>query len=109
MVLYFRKLNEIRIGDSYPLHNIHDILDSLGSAKYFSVFDLATSFHHIKMEPKDSHKTAFAIHHGHYEFYRMPFGLNTLGRSEEVLGGYKGVTKTYSRIHQKVCLLRTNN
>ena len=47
MVLDFRKLNEKTIGDSYHLPNINDILDSLGSAKYFSVFDLATGFHHI--------------------------------------------------------------
>ena len=77
MVLDFRKLNEKTIGDLYPLLNINDILDSLGSAKYFSVFDLATGFHHIKMDPKDSYKTAFSTHHRHYEFDRMPSGLKT--------------------------------
>ena len=77
MVLDFRKLNEKTIGDSYPLPIINDILDSLGSARYISVFNLATGFHHIKMDPKDSHKTAFPTHHGHYEFDRMPFGLKT--------------------------------
>ena len=65
MVLDFRELNEKTIGDWYRLPNINDILDSLGSAKYFSVFDLATGFHHIKMDPKDSHKTAFSTSHGH--------------------------------------------
>ena len=35
MVLDFRKLNEKTIGDSYPLPNINNILDSPGSAKYF--------------------------------------------------------------------------
>ena len=77
MVLDFRKLNEKTIGDSYPLPNINDILDSLGSAKYFSVFDLATGFHHIKMDTKDSHKNAFSTPHGHYEFDRISFGLKT--------------------------------
>ena len=37
----------------------------------------ATGFNHIKMDPKDSHKTAFSTPHGHYEFDRMPFGLKT--------------------------------
>ena len=74
MVLDFRKLNEKTIRDSYSQPNINDMLDSLGSARYFSVFDLATGFHHIKMDPKDSNKTAFSTHHGHYEFDRMPFG-----------------------------------
>ena len=70
-------LNKIQIGDSYPLPNINDILDSLGTAKYFPVFYLATSFHHIKMDPKDSHETAFSTPHGYYEFDRMPFSLKT--------------------------------
>ena len=54
--------------DSYPLPNINDILDSLKSAIYFSVFTLATGFHYIRMNSKDSHKTAFSIPHGRYEF-----------------------------------------
>ena len=77
MVLDFRKLNKKTIGDSYSLPNINDILDSLGPAKYFSVFDLPTGFHHVKMDPKDSYKTAFSTPHGHYEFDRMHFGLKT--------------------------------
>ena len=75
MVLDFRKLNKKTIGDSYPLPNIIDILDELGNARYFPVFDLATGFHHIPMDPKDSHKTAFSSPFGHYEFDRMPLGL----------------------------------
>ena len=75
MVLDFRKLNEKTISDSYPLPNINDILDSLGSAKYFSVIDLATGFHYIKIDRKNSHKTAFSTPYGHYKFDRMPFCL----------------------------------
>ena len=75
MVLDFRKLNEKTIGDSYPLPNINDILDSLGSSRYFAVLDLATGFEHIKMDPKDSHEAAFSKPHGHYEFDRISFGL----------------------------------
>ena len=71
MVLDFRKLNEKTIDDSHLLPNVNDILDSLGSAKYFPVFHSATGFDHIKMDPKDSHKTAFCTHHGHYEFDKM--------------------------------------
>ena len=77
MVLDFRKLNVKIIGDSYPLPNINDILDSLVSAKYFSVFDLSTGSHHIKEDPKDSYKTAFSTVHGHYEFDGILFGLKT--------------------------------
>ena len=71
MVLDFRKIDEETIGDSYPLPNIIDILGQLGSAQYFSVFDLASGFHQIKMSPEDSHKIAFSTPYGHYEFDGM--------------------------------------
>jgi len=45
MVIDFRALNEKTIGDAYPLPNITKILDQLGSAKYFSVFDLGSGFY----------------------------------------------------------------
>ena len=63
MVLEFRKLNEKSISDSYPLPNIHRILDQLGNAQY--VFDLASGLHQIKMSPEDSHKTDFSTPNGH--------------------------------------------
>ncbi|KAM0730323.1 Retrovirus-related Pol polyprotein from transposon 17.6 [Formica fusca] len=75
MVLDFRALNDKTIGDAYPLPNIVDILDQLGGARYFSVCDLASGFHQIKMNREDGHKTAFTTPFGHYEFDRMPFGL----------------------------------
>jgi len=53
MVLDFRALNEKTVGDAYSLPNIVDILDQLGGAQYFSVCDLASKFHQIKMDPTD--------------------------------------------------------
>jgi len=45
MVIDFRALNEETIRDVYPLLNITEILDQLGGAKYFNIFDLASGFH----------------------------------------------------------------
>lgn len=75
MVIDYRKLNEKSLADAYPLPNITEVLDQLGSAKYFSVLDLASGFHQIPVDEKDAPKTAFSTPHGHYEFVRMPFGL----------------------------------
>jgi len=63
MVLDFRDLNDKTIGDAYPLPNITEILDQLGSAKYFSVFDLASGFHQIKMHPDDRVIRQHSQHH----------------------------------------------
>ena len=75
VVVDFRKLNDLTIGDSFPLPNITDILDQLGNAKYFTTLDLASGYHQIPMTEKDKPKTAFSTPYGHYEFNRMPFGL----------------------------------
>ena len=75
LVLDFTELNKKTIADSYPLPNIVDILDQLGEANYFSVFDLASGFHQINMHSDDCPKTAFTTPYGHYEYVRMPMGL----------------------------------
>lgn len=75
VVIDYRKLNDITIGDSYPIPNISEILDQLGKSKYFSTLDLASGFHQIKMSEQDAPKTAFSVPQGHFEFTRMPFGL----------------------------------
>ena len=53
VVIYFRLLNEKTVGDAYPLPNITEILDQLGEARHFTVFDLASGFHQIKLDPVD--------------------------------------------------------
>lgn len=73
----FRKLNEMTENEAYGLPNIIEILESLGSSKYFSTLDLASGYHQIMIDKKDTHKTAFSTKSGHYEFLRLPFGLSS--------------------------------
>ena len=71
----FKTPSEKIIGDFYPLPYINDIFDWIRSARYISVFDLATGFHHTKIDLKDSQKIVFSTRRGHYEFDRVPFRL----------------------------------
>jgi hypothetical protein len=71
----FRKLNEVSVGDSFPLSNIQDILDKVGRARYFTALDCASGFHQIFIRKGDRCKTAFSTPTGHFEYLNMPFGL----------------------------------
>jgi len=44
----------MRSRNNFDGYNITEILDQLGSAKYFSVFDLVSGFHQISMHESDA-------------------------------------------------------
>lgn len=75
LVVDFRRLNDVTIGDIFPLPNIVDILDQLGNSTYFSTLDLAEGYYQIALNPSDRNKTAFCTEKGHFQFTRMPQGL----------------------------------
>jgi hypothetical protein len=96
VVIDYRKLNDITVGDAYPLPNITEILDQLGHSKYFTTLDLASGFHQIPMLKEDAVKTAFSTPQGHYEYTRMPFGLKNAPSTfqrlmNNVLAGVQGI------------------
>ena len=71
----YRKLNQVSLKDRYPLPQVADICDGMQGASVFSTIDLKSGFHQIRVDPRDSEKTAFICHRGLFEFVRMPFGL----------------------------------
>lgn len=76
LVVDFRQLNKKIFPDKFPLPRIDTILDQLGKAKYFSTLDLMSGFHQIPLEDESRKYTAFSTTKGHYQFKRLPFGLN---------------------------------
>lgn len=89
VVVDFRKLNEITVGDAFPMPDISTILDQLGKAKYFTCLDMASGYHQIPLKSEDKQKTAFSTEEGHFEFNRMCFGL-------------KGAPATFQRLMNRV-------
>lgn len=96
IVIDYRKLNDVTVGDSFPLPRIEEILDQLGHSVYFTTLDLASGFHQIPMKKGDCAKTAFTTPLGHYEYTRMPFGLKNAPSTfqrlmNSVLSGLQGL------------------
>ena len=72
----FRKLNNNTIRDAYPLHNIHDLIDKVAGAKFWSVIDLSSGFWNQSLHKSSRPYTAFAVPgKGHYEYTRTAQGL----------------------------------
>lgn len=76
LVVDFRNLNKKVVADKFPLPRIDEILDQMGRAKYFSTLDLLSGFHQIPLKQSSRKYTAFSTNQGHYQFTRLPFGLN---------------------------------
>ena len=72
----FRKLNAITKKDAFPLPLIHQILDCLEGAQFYSSLDLAAGYWQVPITESASPKTVFSTPDGfHYEYKRLPFGL----------------------------------
>jgi hypothetical protein len=71
----YRPLNVVTIKNKYPLPRIDILFYQLAGAKVFSMVDLHSGYHQIKIRPEDVPKTAFSTRYGLYEYLVMSFGL----------------------------------
>jgi len=77
----YRYLNSYTIGDAFPVPNLSDALDRVGRARYTSVCDAKSGYYQLLVKPEHRWLTAFATHHGLWEWRRMPFGLKSAGNT----------------------------
>ncbi|SJL19037.1 uncharacterized protein ARMOST_22644 [Armillaria ostoyae] len=71
----YRKLNEMTIKNRYPLPLISELMDKLGSAKYFTKLDVRWGYNNVRIKKDDEWKAAFRTNHGLFEPTVMFFGL----------------------------------
>jgi hypothetical protein len=71
----YRPLNAVTIKNKYPLPHIDIMFDQLAGAQVFSMIDLRSGYHQIKIRVEDIPKTAFTTRYGLFEYLVMSFGL----------------------------------
>jgi hypothetical protein len=64
----YHHLNAITIKGKYPVPVIHEFLDELAHASWFTCLDLRAGFHQIRLKPGEEFKTVFQTHCGQFEF-----------------------------------------
>ena len=75
----YRQVNAATRKDAYPLPRTDVCLDAMSGARWFSTFDLRSSYHQVAMKPDDADKTAFICREGQFKFTTMPFNLCNAG------------------------------
>ena len=70
----FRALNTITRTYVWPMPRVEDIFAKLGKAKFFTMLDLRSGYHHIALDDAIK-KTAFVTPLGKYKYLKVPFGL----------------------------------
>jgi putative transposase len=55
LTINYKQLNDVSVGDQFPLPSIESNLANLGKAKWFSVVDLLAGFHQIEMSEDSIH------------------------------------------------------
>jgi hypothetical protein len=71
----YRALNEVTVKNKYMLSRIDDLFDQLRGACVFSMIDLQSGYHQLKIRECDIPKTAFVSRYVLYEYMVMSFGL----------------------------------
>jgi transposase InsO family protein len=73
----YRNLNDCTVDASWPIPNISDMLQRIGSQKpkIFGTMDLTQGYHQAPLTMQTRAFTSFIVFCGVYQFTRLPFGL----------------------------------
>ena len=73
------RLNQVLIRPVHRGPTFNDILPKLNKVKYFSLIDVSSGYHNLKLDDKSSYLTTFACQFGRYRYKRLPFGAAPAG------------------------------
>lgn len=68
-------MNKVTIKIKYLLPRIDDLFDHLQGSQVFSIIDLRSGYHYLKIKGEDISNTTFRTRYEHNEFLIMPLGL----------------------------------
>jgi hypothetical protein len=71
----YQPLNAVIIKNKYSLPRINILFYQLTDAKVFSMVDLRSGYHQIKIHSENIPKTAFSTRYGLYEYLVISFGV----------------------------------
>ena len=71
----FRALNAITRTYVWPMPRVKDIFAKLGKAKFSTMLNLRSGYHHIAFDDDAIRKTAFVTPLEKYQYLKVPFGL----------------------------------
>jgi hypothetical protein len=71
----YRGLNALIVKGKFPLPVIDELMNELAGATWFSMLNLRSGYHQIRLALGEEYKTTFQTHASQYEFRIMPFGL----------------------------------
>ena len=75
----FRYVNKYTAGDAFPVPDIADVKQRIGSKRWITVADAKAGYWQTSVKPEDRWLTAFIYNDGLYQFRRTPFGLKSSG------------------------------
>jgi hypothetical protein len=77
LVVDYKNLNKATSSEAWPIPNIRDTLERLGSkkCKYFAVFDLTSGYYQAPVHANARRFTSFSTPSGIYQWLRLPMGL----------------------------------